>query len=262
MSCSNCNAPLEKNARFCLECGAKATAQPKAAPKNGAPCVSCGAVLEAGAPFCVECGMRQDKKAAPKGPATSPAPKVLTTSAPNPVPTSAPNPLPSEASLSCLKCGEALGPGVVFCTECGTNQKKFAEQNVNRAAAPAPKLSPAPTEQNVNRAAAPAPKLSPAPTPSSKVPAPAPTPAPQKIAPAPAPTPAPTPTPQASVLCGGCQEEIKGPGIKALDKDWHRACFVCSQCKGAVNSNFAVRNGQPLCDGYIHETKYVSIIPD
>jgi membrane protease subunit (stomatin/prohibitin family) len=50
-TCPNCNAPLEKNVKFCPECGA--------AIKADKFCSSCGAKLQPGAKFCPECGTKQ-----------------------------------------------------------------------------------------------------------------------------------------------------------------------------------------------------------
>lgn len=47
-TCPQCNAPLEKNVKFCPECGAKIQA--------AAHCTNCGAKLPQGAKFCAECG--------------------------------------------------------------------------------------------------------------------------------------------------------------------------------------------------------------
>jgi membrane protease subunit (stomatin/prohibitin family) len=51
-TCPNCNAPLEKNVKFCPECGAAIKAEKF--------CVNCGAKLAAGAKFCAECGTKQE----------------------------------------------------------------------------------------------------------------------------------------------------------------------------------------------------------
>jgi hypothetical protein len=47
-TCPQCNAPLQNNAKFCPECGAKID------PKKH--CTECGAELAANAKFCAECG--------------------------------------------------------------------------------------------------------------------------------------------------------------------------------------------------------------
>jgi membrane protease subunit (stomatin/prohibitin family) len=51
-TCPNCNAPLEKNAKFCPECGA--------AIKADKFCTNCGVKLAVGAKFCAECGTKQE----------------------------------------------------------------------------------------------------------------------------------------------------------------------------------------------------------
>ncbi len=51
-TCPNCNAPLEKNVKFCPECGA--------AIQVNKFCTKCGAKLAPGAKFCAECGTKQE----------------------------------------------------------------------------------------------------------------------------------------------------------------------------------------------------------
>jgi len=50
-TCPNCNAPLEKNVKFCPECGTAIIADKF--------CSNCGAKLQPGAKFCPECGTKQ-----------------------------------------------------------------------------------------------------------------------------------------------------------------------------------------------------------
>lgn len=47
-ACPKCNAPLQKNVKFCPECGAKI--------QDKKHCTECGAELAEGAKFCPECG--------------------------------------------------------------------------------------------------------------------------------------------------------------------------------------------------------------
>jgi predicted amidophosphoribosyltransferase len=49
-TCPQCEAPLETNAKFCPECGAKI--------KGEKHCTECGAKLAEGAKFCAECGTK------------------------------------------------------------------------------------------------------------------------------------------------------------------------------------------------------------
>ena len=49
-SCPNCEAPLQKNARFCPECGTNLQAK--------TTCAKCGAKLSPGDKFCSECGQK------------------------------------------------------------------------------------------------------------------------------------------------------------------------------------------------------------
>ena len=53
-------------------------------------------------------------------------------------------------------------------------------------------------------------------------------------------------------VCGvtgaGCGQAISsGRHIKALGAFWHRDCFVCTQCGGALSGGFVVQNGKPYC---------------
>lgn len=50
-TCPSCNAPLEKNVKFCPECGA--------AIQNDKFCSQCGGKVKADAKFCPECGAKQ-----------------------------------------------------------------------------------------------------------------------------------------------------------------------------------------------------------
>lgn len=47
-TCPKCNAPLQKNSKFCPECGTKIL--------DKKHCTECGAELAAGVKFCAECG--------------------------------------------------------------------------------------------------------------------------------------------------------------------------------------------------------------
>ncbi len=53
VSCAKCGTPLPQNAKFCLNCGEKVSAQPAA---SSIVCPKCGAQLPSGAKFCIECG--------------------------------------------------------------------------------------------------------------------------------------------------------------------------------------------------------------
>lgn len=55
MNCENCNSPLEKNAKFCGECG-HPVPEPSVADSHTTRCSNCGSPLEPGAQFCGECG--------------------------------------------------------------------------------------------------------------------------------------------------------------------------------------------------------------
>eukprot|EP01089_Gocevia_fonbrunei_P022500 TRINITY_DN9126_c0_g1_i1.p1 TRINITY_DN9126_c0_g1~~TRINITY_DN9126_c0_g1_i1.p1 ORF type:complete len:259 (-),score=28.90 TRINITY_DN9126_c0_g1_i1:14-790(-) len=48
--------------------------------------------------------------------------------------------------------------------------------------------------------------------------------------------------------CAGCNEAIIDSVLKALDKKWHRKCFVCTKCKGGFEGGaFFVRDSKPYC---------------
>lgn len=47
--------------------------------------------------------------------------------------------------------------------------------------------------------------------------------------------------------CHGCGEKIQGGVLKAAGHTWHKECFSCSSCKGALQAKFVVREGKPLC---------------
>jgi len=48
--------------------------------------------------------------------------------------------------------------------------------------------------------------------------------------------------------CGGCGLKIKGGVLKAVGKTWHQECFVCTDCKGPLESRFTTREGTPVCE--------------
>ncbi len=51
-TCPSCGAALDKNVKFCPECGAKIQSERH--------CTECGAILAAGAKFCAECGTKAE----------------------------------------------------------------------------------------------------------------------------------------------------------------------------------------------------------
>ncbi|PRP89314.1 lim domain protein [Planoprotostelium fungivorum] len=51
--------------------------------------------------------------------------------------------------------------------------------------------------------------------------------------------------------CGGCGQPIAGPFLKAMNKEWHQACFVCKNCKGSFASGFFEKHGAALCKNCI-----------
>lgn len=55
-NCPNCNAMIEKNKRFCNECGHDTMQQAKAKDQDQVICNKCGAKFSSNAKFCPECG--------------------------------------------------------------------------------------------------------------------------------------------------------------------------------------------------------------
>ncbi|CAO3668519.1 unnamed protein product [Rhizopus microsporus] len=51
--------------------------------------------------------------------------------------------------------------------------------------------------------------------------------------------------------CKGCEEVITGDFLVALGGEWHKECFVCSDCGAAFSSRtFLIRNGKPYCEAH------------
>ncbi|KAL0144092.1 LIM domain-containing protein [Mucor lusitanicus] len=51
----------------------------------------------------------------------------------------------------------------------------------------------------------------------------------------------------------GCGEYISGEYINALDKEWHKSCFVCTDCKRPfTGGSFLVRDNMPYCEQHYH----------
>lgn len=91
----------------------------------------------------------------------------------------------------------------------------------------------------------PPPKAAPAKAEPAKPPAKA---EPAKAAPAKAAAPAAAAPAAGARVCAGCEQPIKGTVVKALNKEWHKQCFVCSKCSGPfVGGTFAVKGGKPFC---------------
>jgi RhoGAP domain/LIM domain/RhoGEF domain len=59
---------------------------------------------------------------------------------------------------------------------------------------------------------------------------------------------APAPT-SSHPACAGCKKAIESGGLAALDKKWHRECFVCQKCRGALSGSFirGKEDGMPYC---------------
>ena len=66
VTCRNCGAPLEDNAKFCIHCGTPIAATP---PAGASTCPRCGTALDPALKFCTNCGL-------PQSPPASAAPAV------------------------------------------------------------------------------------------------------------------------------------------------------------------------------------------
>jgi len=47
--------------------------------------------------------------------------------------------------------------------------------------------------------------------------------------------------------CAGCEKVLEERRITALNKKWHKECFVCRMCKGSVAEAYFERQGYPYC---------------
>jgi len=78
--------------------------------------------------------------------------------------------------------------------------------------------------------------------------APAPSPAPNIVA-APASPAAPKSTESPDLtICTECGQKLSGKVIKALDKKWHKQCWVCRGCKSELEPDFNQSDGYPYCE--------------
>jgi len=58
----------------------------------------------------------------------------------------------------------------------------------------------------------------------------------------------PSPGKSNSLGCAGCGNALGGASLKALDKAWHKDCFVCNQCKKSLlSTSFLEDGGLPFC---------------
>ena len=128
-NCPQCNAAIEKTARFCNRCGFdfEAAAKQEVAIK----CSSCGAKLTTESKFCMGCGKRYNPCAKcsadiPEGASVCPS---CGSAVPKPCPNcgkllSADSKFCPECGHSMIKrcpgCGKQVDNGTKFCPECGT----------------------------------------------------------------------------------------------------------------------------------------------
>eukprot|EP00116_Pleurobrachia_bachei_P007350 sb/3467612/ len=48
--------------------------------------------------------------------------------------------------------------------------------------------------------------------------------------------------------CKGCQKEITGRSVVAMEFDWHVECFACFNCKAPLTGEYMVKDGNPYCE--------------
>ncbi|KAI8070832.1 hypothetical protein BC940DRAFT_295670 [Gongronella butleri] len=62
--------------------------------------------------------------------------------------------------------------------------------------------------------------------------------------------------------CQGCGQFIKGAFVNALDGDWHKDCFVCTQCRQPFpHGTFHVYNNKPYCAQHAKPTTTTTRAP-
>ncbi|XP_055343065.1 transforming growth factor beta-1-induced transcript 1 protein-like isoform X2 [Paramacrobiotus metropolitanus] len=56
--------------------------------------------------------------------------------------------------------------------------------------------------------------------------------------------------------CQGCRKPISGTYLTALDAQWHRDCFVCTDCRKPFESgSFFELDGRPYCEQHYHSQR-------
>ncbi|KAL5271797.1 hypothetical protein ACHWQZ_G000108 [Mnemiopsis leidyi] len=48
--------------------------------------------------------------------------------------------------------------------------------------------------------------------------------------------------------CKGCNKDITGRSVVAMDSDWHVDCFACYYCKAPLAGEYMVKDGHPYCE--------------
>lgn len=51
-----------------------------------------------------------------------------------------------------------------------------------------------------------------------------------------------------STTCKGCNKEISGRSVVAMEFDWHIECFACNYCKYPLSGEYMVKDGKPYCE--------------
>lgn len=107
-NCPKCNAVMEKEKRFCSDCGCDTSNSEKSKERKEITCNNCGATYALGMKFCPECGDAYN--ACPKCKADIKKGATVCSECGCPLPQPCPN------------CGVAIGnEKAKFCPECGTS---------------------------------------------------------------------------------------------------------------------------------------------
>lgn len=130
-NCPKCNARINKEKRFCGECGYDTTT--KVQEYNDIKCSSCGAKLTENTKFCPECGDKYNPCPNCKG--DMPAGATICPICKEPLPRKCPScgmDVPNKNAKFCLECGTSL---VKKCGQCGTEiegEPKFCPECGNK----------------------------------------------------------------------------------------------------------------------------------
>ena len=135
--CTNCNATVPVETKFCTECGKPieqvATVE---TTKHNISCPQCNSEVEAGLKFCPECGTKIEQMSTSVQVTT--CPQCFTDVEPGlrfctECGTKIEQMSTSVQVTTCPKCFIEVGPGLRFCTECG---EKIGHTSANQATCP------------------------------------------------------------------------------------------------------------------------------
>jgi len=51
-----------------------------------------------------------------------------------------------------------------------------------------------------------------------------------------------------ATTCKGCNKEIEGRSVVAMEFDWHVECFACTSCNNPLSGEYMVKDGKPYCE--------------